>query len=92
MKKLLVTVIGAAAAIGAYAQLPNTYWFEDKARGATDVAALGSSWSEAENSTNTYAIVELERAGQTLDKPAPYNEYNDPTNALSVKTTFGKPL
>lgn len=92
MKKLLVAAIGAATAFGAFAEYTNAQRFEGMELGETSVSALGSNWSEKPNSTNTYTIVEMETVGETFNHPDAFKNATDPDNALSVKTTFGKPL
>ena len=91
MKKLLVTVIGATAAIGAFAGYPLQFESPSFTVGDTTIGALntvhGNYWSAAADATNnTYAI---EAAG-TVTCPTPLE--NAPTQSLGVKTTFTKPL
>ena len=95
MKKLLVTAIGAAAALGAFAAGEiSLLRFEDMERGGTTISALntaqGTYWSADQDATNnTYEIVERAEAIVARQETAISQA---PTNALSVKTTFGKPL
>ena len=94
MKKLLVTAIGAAAALGAYAAGEiSLLRFNELAEGATTISALNSAqgtyWSADQDATNnTYAI----EAMGSYDQRQETAIASAPTKALSVKTTFGKPL
>lgn len=94
MKKLLVTAIGAAAALGAYAtDITTQLRFENMAEGETTVTALNTEhaatyWSEGANATNTYTVEA--RTAEIVAKQTAIS--GAPNKALSVKTTFGKPL
>ena len=100
MKKLLVTVIGVAAALGAFADsYTNAQRFEGMTQGETSVSALntqaisGTYWYEFADATKTneYAI-EAWASSWAVPHPDAFAEESDPENALSVKTQFGKPL
>ena len=89
MKKLLITAIGAAIAFGAYA---DSMRFENEQDGDKTISTLpggNSYWSEPAGSTNTYTV----GAAGTVSAPLSIaSESVSPQKALSVKTTFGKPL
>lgn len=97
MKKLLVTAIGAAAALGASAGLISTQRFENVS-GELPLAATisslnalagGTFWS-GDELTNTYTYVSC--AGEAIDPQVDEPPLGTPTKALEVKTTFGSPL
>ena len=99
MKKLLVTVIGATAAIGAFAYTNTVRFVTDAASPDADALnAAAQSWNGAASGTyvseyndatktNEYSIGTL-----TGTLPTARYMYGAPTNELSVKTRFGKPL
>jgi len=98
MKKLLVMVIGAAAAFGASA-IEDGVRFEGLERQAItadqlNTAAGNTYWSELANSTNTYTVEEMGAYTTGGGHPAAFVGPGilSSTNALNVKTTFGKPL
>ncbi len=97
MKKLLVTAIGAAAALGASAGLISTQRFENVTGELPQAATIsslnelagGTFWS-GDELTNTYTYVSC--AGESIDPQVDEPPLGTPTKALEVKTTFGSPL
>ena len=93
MKKLLVTVIGAAAALGASAGNISTQRFETAATGSKTISELntlagGAYWS-GDGTTNTYTIAAL---SGNIYPESQNRPLGTPTQALEIKTTFGNPL
>ena len=94
MKKLLVTAIGAAAALGASAGLISTQRFENVTGELPQAATIsslnelagGNFWS-GDELTNTYTYISCAGEAFPQDKPL-----GPATKALEVKTTFGSPL
>ena len=106
MKKLIATAVVAAAAFGAFA-IETGVRFENLERGTTTVAALNTAANEVHNTdnyiywlgdvANTYTVYDWTAAEEkkaSYAHPAPWASEGvvSSTNALSVKTTFGKPL
>ena len=94
MKKLLVTVIGATAAIGAFAGYPLQFdTFGDGAKSTNELNAVhGNYWyANPEATDNAYTIEALTSAG-TLDGGCPLPTGSTPNKALSIKTKFTNPL
>ena len=91
MKKLLVTVIGAAVAFGATAAIGPGEDFEALNRGEITIAQLGSYWSEGDDATKTNQYEIVDSSGEAY-AGGTYPFDGTVTNALQVKTVFGKPL
>ncbi len=96
MKKLLVTVVGAVAALGAFAALQSDtkLQFENLSEGVITTnglnTALGNYFSHGEGASNNTYTVNAANIG-TCTVPSQIGE--DPTTkALDIKTTFGNPL
>lgn len=95
MKKLLVTAIGAAAALGAYAGVItgdplrfNTFELGSVTTNELNDAHGWTHWTDPTTATNTYAIETMGSYKQRQEAAIS----TEPTKALSVKTTFGNPL
>ena len=94
MKKLIVTAIGAAAALGAFATDVSTQRFKTASIGDIDITGLntlagGTYWFDAglDASNNTYTVT---NTAASLTCPLPFGE--QPERALDITTDFGTPL
>lgn len=99
MKKLLVTAIGAAAALGAYAGVigGSPLRFNEFNTGSVTTNELNAThgwthWTDPTTVTNTYTIEKMGTGSFVQRQTRDVDPNVNPTNALSVKTTFGKPL